>query len=119
MLFLVFFFFFSSRRRHTRCSRDWSSDVCSSDLWDYSGGLQTDLVVHHLNTLHYLMNEPAPGSAITYGGSYRGKKVHPEAEGPDGVQKLFEDPHFTYNVSLTLNSSNQGVGASFMGATGT
>src|SRR2546429_310609 len=29
-VFLVFFF--SSRRRHTRCSRDWSSDVCSSDL---------------------------------------------------------------------------------------
>src|SRR6266511_5657814 len=28
----VFFFFFSSRRRHTRFSRDWSSDVCSSDL---------------------------------------------------------------------------------------
>src|SRR3989449_8066294 len=28
----VCFFFFSSRRRHTRCSRDWSSDVCSSDL---------------------------------------------------------------------------------------
>src|SRR5712675_181775 len=31
-MFIVFFFFFSSRRRHTRCSRDWSSDVCSSDL---------------------------------------------------------------------------------------
>src|SRR3712207_7016452 len=27
-----FFFFFSSRRRHTRYLRDWSSDVCSSDL---------------------------------------------------------------------------------------
>src|SRR5256884_7118442 len=27
-------FFFSSRRRHTRCSRDWSSDVCSSDLYN-------------------------------------------------------------------------------------
>src|SRR6266699_4310094 len=26
-------FFFSSRRRHTRCGRDWSSDVCSSDLF--------------------------------------------------------------------------------------
>src|SRR5256884_5756960 len=26
------FFFFSRRRRHTGCSRDWSSDVCSSDL---------------------------------------------------------------------------------------
>src|SRR6185295_20363588 len=30
----MFFFFFSSRRRHTRYWRDWSSDVCSSDLWD-------------------------------------------------------------------------------------
>src|SRR5207247_3112703 len=27
------FFFFSSRRRHTRSTRDWSSDVCSSDLF--------------------------------------------------------------------------------------
>src|SRR3712207_7596850 len=31
MLWLVLFFF-SSRRRHTRYWRDWSSDVCSSDL---------------------------------------------------------------------------------------
>src|SRR5690606_41183137 len=31
-LLFFFFFFFSSRRRHTRFSRDWSSDVCSSDL---------------------------------------------------------------------------------------
>src|SRR5207253_3586434 len=30
--FFIFFFFFSSRRRHTRWPRDWSSDVCSSDL---------------------------------------------------------------------------------------
>src|SRR2546421_12730840 len=29
---ILFFFFFSSRRRHTRSDRDWSSDVCSSDL---------------------------------------------------------------------------------------
>src|SRR5207245_7642311 len=29
---LLGLFFFSSRRRHTRCYRDWSSDVCSSDL---------------------------------------------------------------------------------------
>src|SRR2546429_3386518 len=32
-------FFFSSRRRHTRCSRDWSSDVCSSDLQAIALGL--------------------------------------------------------------------------------
>src|SRR5207247_5430254 len=30
------FFFFSSRRRHTRSTRDWSSDVCSSDLHSLS-----------------------------------------------------------------------------------
>src|SRR2546422_4429161 len=35
--FNFIFFFFSSRRRHTRCSRDWSSDVCSSDLYRIVG----------------------------------------------------------------------------------
>src|SRR6266403_3778630 len=32
-----FLFFFSSRRRHTRSLRDWSSDVCSSDLGEMLG----------------------------------------------------------------------------------
>src|SRR2546422_9410399 len=41
----VFFFFFSSRRRHTRCSRDWSSDVCSSDLEVTPPG---EVAQHHL-----------------------------------------------------------------------
>src|SRR5699024_12059536 len=31
-VYIVSLFFFSSRRRHTRSKRDWSSDVCSSDL---------------------------------------------------------------------------------------
>src|SRR5207245_7758329 len=31
-ILFIYWFFFSSRRRHTRCYRDWSSDVCSSDL---------------------------------------------------------------------------------------
>src|SRR5690606_39799878 len=35
-------FFFSSRRRHTRFSRDWSSDVCSSDLKDIPPPKQSD-----------------------------------------------------------------------------
>src|SRR6266576_4562920 len=38
-MFVFFFFFFSSRRRHTRSLRDWSSDVCSSDL-DVNVGIQ-------------------------------------------------------------------------------
>src|SRR5207302_2873407 len=40
-----YFFFFSSRRRHTRFSRDWSSDVCSSDLFEHSA------LVHHWSFL--------------------------------------------------------------------
>src|SRR5438874_13556373 len=38
MTFSYFFFFFSSRRRHTRSLRDWSSDVCSSDLHHHAEG---------------------------------------------------------------------------------
>src|SRR3712207_8907835 len=34
---MYIFFFFSSRRRHTRYWRDWSSDVCSSDLISHLG----------------------------------------------------------------------------------
>src|SRR2546430_8831828 len=39
-MWCFFFFFFSSRRRHTRFDCDWSSDVCSSDLYgEYYLGL--------------------------------------------------------------------------------
>src|SRR5256884_3514466 len=37
----VYVFFCSSRRRHTICSRDWSSDVCSSDLLNSEGSTFT------------------------------------------------------------------------------
>src|SRR2546422_183394 len=50
----IFFFFFSSRRRHTRCSRDWSSDVCSSDLFRTHGlGREAALVIGGLNSVAY------------------------------------------------------------------
>src|SRR3712207_4480271 len=44
---LRFRFFFASRRRHTRYWRDWSSDVCSSDLVldDFVGTIEDDVVV--------------------------------------------------------------------------
>src|SRR5690606_39556629 len=46
---LCYFFFFSSRRRHTRFSRDWSSDVCSSDLFIMPAAIMFPL----LTTGHY------------------------------------------------------------------
>src|SRR6266403_4280607 len=42
----AFFFFFSSRRRHTRSLRDWSSDVCSSDLTGWRGFLLSSSTLH-------------------------------------------------------------------------
>src|SRR6266496_473003 len=52
----VLFFFFSSRRRHTRSLRDWSSDVCSSDLVHYQ---RTDLVNQVLHTVEKNLSEGA------------------------------------------------------------
>src|SRR2546422_633470 len=45
------FFFFSSRRRHTRCSRDWSSDVCSSDLYQ-----PKNFTAHEWDTVRLLVD---------------------------------------------------------------
>src|SRR5215475_1181548 len=45
------FFFFSSRRRHTRFSRDWSSDVCCSDLWFHELYQDHHPIVQHSMTV--------------------------------------------------------------------
>src|SRR3712207_2504691 len=49
---VMIFFFFSSRRRHTRYWRDWSSDVCSSDL--ANGEVEEDAAVRLMQ--HLLAN---------------------------------------------------------------
>src|SRR5690554_7623462 len=49
-----FLFFFSSRRRHTRCGRDWSSDVCSSDLIGETPDVENRLIQH--NTHYFKTN---------------------------------------------------------------
>src|SRR2546429_2598930 len=56
----LLFFFFSSRRRHTRCSRDWSSDVCSSDLafhWQEGDVLMWE----DIGTIHNAVADYGPG----------------------------------------------------------
>src|SRR5699024_12110330 len=50
-------FFFSSRRRHTSSKRDWSSDVCSSDLFV---GLLGRLVRQAVDELHRLVEQLDP-----------------------------------------------------------
>src|SRR6266571_5908924 len=47
---VFYLFFFSSRRRHTRLTCDWSSDVCSSDLWRWCcGGAHMQQPLKHLD----------------------------------------------------------------------
>src|SRR5690554_5271985 len=56
IFFIFFFFFFSSRRRHTRCGRDWSSDVCSSDL-NFKIKLKELLKKNHLSFQIYSVTD--------------------------------------------------------------
>src|SRR5699024_11237279 len=64
---LSFCFFFSSRRRHTRSKRDWSSDVCSSDLYP------SKIDPKHVEALKkivgddFVTTEDYPRLAVAYG----------------------------------------------------
>src|SRR5690349_23747802 len=82
---LRLFFFFSSRRRHTRSLRDWSSDVCSSDLVDD----RRQRLGAALRPLQQLAEVPEeddeqhPGQGAHHGGAEDGRAV-----GGDVVQDL-------------------------------
>src|SRR3989449_11726153 len=80
---MLYFFFFSSRRRHTRCSRDWSSDVCSSDL----SGSDPEVTIEGLRMImlgsnNYLglandprVKEAAVAAVRKYGSSCAGSRL--------------------------------------------
>src|SRR5207302_2219370 len=78
-------FFFSSRRRHTRFSRDWSSDVCSSDLVSTPAGLPSMLNVF----LEYLDGKPA--GVLTSLASVRRVFASGEALPPSHVRKFNDE----------------------------
>src|SRR5690606_39800437 len=63
-------FFFSSRRRHTRFSRDWSSDVCSSDLMDP----RVENLIGSLRDTGFIIREPNRSGSLTF-----------TAQDPDGI----------------------------------
>src|SRR5690606_40502982 len=82
-------FFFSSRRRHTRFSRDWSSDVCSSDLINRVMN-PTDMVIENFGWPCY----EGPNQTGGYNGLdfcidyYGGTNAHPLAQ--------TTAPHYAY-----------------------
>src|SRR3712207_9053877 len=70
-LCLIFFFFFSSRRRHTRYWRDWSSDVCSSDLVRAPRGVVVELRVRRAGAVRRRVAQELRGDRhrrVTAGG---------------------------------------------------
>src|SRR5690606_30344018 len=66
------FFFFSSRRRHTRFSRDWSSDVCSSDLIDRNVNT-TNVCIANCKFCNFFRRPGHPDSYITDIETYKRK----------------------------------------------
>src|SRR5690606_2059379 len=90
----ISWFFFSSRRRHTRFSRDWSSDVCSSDLSDdgefearLAGDEVDDLVAEALGVAVGV--GPAPvARALHAGADQRVGQPHPALAHGAGAQGL-------------------------------
>src|SRR5207245_5227891 len=85
-MIVFFFFFFSSRRRHTRCYRDWSSDVCSSDL-----DLPPGQLPHYLDVtvLQDLVDNARPGDRVILTGIVRIEQEHiPSMRGKSGIYRL-------------------------------
>src|SRR5205809_2529912 len=84
---MIFIFFFSSRRRHTRCSRDWSSDVCSSDLvTNHPGGFNDK----EFNSTVVLRWEYRPGSTLFVVWT-QGRADYTQIEGPRSLAGNFRD----------------------------
>src|SRR2546429_7134748 len=111
------FFFFSSRRRHTRCSRDWSSDVCSSDLCPCPGLDQhfesslDEIRDHHGNERNAslaritLLRHSNDHGVILLSGSMKSYKDPPRIGHMDSIRKSHKTPP---GENVTKSSGNQG-----------
>jgi predicted dehydrogenase len=84
--------------------------------WDYSGGISTDLFVHLITSIHFIMDAESPKSVAATGGIlYR----HDGREVPDTLDALFDYGSFCVNMAGTFNSaSTAGQGIQFLGTEG-
>lgn len=85
--------------------------------WDYSGGIATDLFVHLMTTVHFIMNAKAPRTTLGASALYRWKESR---EVPDTVNAVLEyDEGFTVNLSGTFNNEfSAGEGFQILGTEG-
>jgi predicted dehydrogenase len=72
--------------------------------WDYSGGISTDLFVHLLTSIHFLMDAKMPARVVAMGENYRHQATH---EVPDTINAVLEYPEgFVVNLSSTFNNQS-------------
>lgn len=85
-------------------------------FWDYSGGIATDLFVHLITSIHFIMGVDMPTSVVATGGIlYR----HDGRDVPDTLDALFDYGSFCVNMGGTFNSaSTAGQGIQFLGTEG-
>ncbi len=85
--------------------------------WDYSGGISTDLFVHLINTIHFVMDAKMPDTVAAIGCIL---VRHDGREVPDTLDALFDYPSFHVNMGSTMNNSSatqQGI--QYLGTEGT
>ena len=86
--------------------------------WDYSGGISTDLFVHLMTTIHYVMDATVPELVVATGANYRHQKTH---EVPDtlSASAMYGKENFIVSLSGTFNSACSGEsGFAIMGNEG-
>jgi len=84
--------------------------------WDYSGGISTDLFVHLITSIHFIMGAEMPKSVVASGGILNrqdGREV------PDTLDALFDYGNFCVNMAGTFNSASAaGQGIQILGTEG-
>ena len=86
--------------------------------WDYSGGISTDLFVHLMTTIHFVMDATMPELVVATGANYRHQKTH---EVPDTLNAsvVYGKENFSVSLSGTFNSASAGEsGFAIMGNQG-
>jgi predicted dehydrogenase len=85
--------------------------------WDYSGGLATDLFVHLVTSIHYMLDVRMPAQVVAAGATHRWKGTHEVPDTIDAILTYAEG--FTVTLGCTLNSTGGQEGVHIHGTTGT
>jgi len=85
-------------------------------FWDYSGGIATDLFVHLVTSIHYIMDAKMPKTVLATGELYRWKENRDVPDTVDGIMVYPEG--FTVNLSSTFNNQSGDSGIDILGTEG-